>query len=128
MPIWTAYSRRQGKVVAYVIGKSKDCARQLYNKAKSVVGKITRIYTDGNSCYKEVFTEMKIVKRHYIAPGKSQTHRIESSNSSIRDNLARFNRKSKRYSKRQDMLDDTLLLFFNIKWDRSHIVRPINIR
>jgi hypothetical protein len=44
---------------------------------------------------------------------KAQTHLIESSNSSIRDNLARFNRKSKRYSKSLDMLVITLELFFN---------------
>jgi len=52
---------------------------------------------------------------HSIEKGKSQTRLIESTNSSIRDNLARFNRRSKRYSKQYDMLDDTLLLFFNNK-------------
>jgi IS1 family transposase len=36
---------------------------------------------------------------------------IEATNSSIRDNLARFNRKSKRYSKTFEMLDNTLLLY-----------------
>jgi insertion element IS1 protein InsB len=40
---------------------------------------------------------------------------IESINSSIRDNLARFNRKSKRYSKSFEALNDTLLLFFHRK-------------
>lgn len=40
---------------------------------------------------------MKIPEQHTMT--KSETHLIESSNSSIRDNLARFNRKSKRFSK-----------------------------
>ena len=44
---------------------------------------------------------------------KAETHLIESSNSSIRDNLARFNRKSKRHSKVMGMLKITLDLFFN---------------
>ena len=42
---------------------------------------------------------------------KSEKHLIESSNSSIRDNLARFNRKTKRYSKSLEMLKITLDLF-----------------
>jgi insertion element IS1 protein InsB len=42
---------------------------------------------------------------------KSQTHLIESSNSSIRDNLARFNRKTKRFTKSLEMLKITLDLF-----------------
>jgi IS1 family transposase len=58
---------------------------------------------------------MGIGHLHTVAPGKSQTFLVESSNSSIRDNLARFNRKSKRYSKCLDMLEATLLLFFHYR-------------
>lgn len=47
-----------------------------------------------------------------MAKGKSETHMIEAVNSSIRDNLARFNRRSKRYSKSLEMLDNTLCIFF----------------
>ena len=46
---------------------------------------------------------------------KAETHLIESSNSSIRDNLARFNRRSKRFSKTFEMLTITLDLFINYK-------------
>ena len=53
---------------------------------------------------------MKISEQHTMT--KSETHLIESSNSSIRDNLARFNRKSKRFSKSFSLLDFTLQLFF----------------
>ena len=53
---------------------------------------------------------MKISEQHTMT--KSETHLIESSNSSIRDNLARFNRKSKRFSKSFSFLDFTLQLFF----------------
>jgi hypothetical protein len=44
---------------------------------------------------------------------KAQTHPIESSTATIRDNLARFNRRSKRYSTSWAKLEATLLLFFN---------------
>ena len=79
------------------------------------MGDIGRIYTDGNSCYSAKFSEIGISHLHCISPGKSQTHMIESVNSSIRDNLARFNRRSKRYSKSLEMLEATLLLFFHYK-------------
>jgi len=44
---------------------------------------------------------------------KTQTHLIESSNNSIRDNLARFNRRTKRYTKSIEILRITLDLFLN---------------
>ena len=40
---------------------------------------------------------------------------IEAINSSLRDNIARMNRKSKRYSKSLPMLQGTLELFFYYK-------------
>ena len=119
MPIWTAYSRQRSKVIAYVIGHTKECVLELYFATKRTVSEIRRIYTDGNSCYGEIFKTIGISKKHCISNGKSQTHLIGSANSSIRDNLARFNRKSKQYSKQLEMFDDTLYLFFN---------HPINIR
>ena len=55
-------------------------------------------------------SEMKISEQHTMT--KSETHLIESSNSSIRDNLVRFNRKFKHFSKSFSFLDFTLQLFF----------------
>ena len=40
---------------------------------------------------------------------------IEAINSSLRDNIARMNRRTKRYSKKEDMLYNTILLFFHYK-------------
>ena len=67
------------------------------------------IYSDANSCYDSAFKKLEIIEPHTMT--KSETHLIESSNSSIRDNLARFNRKTKRYSKSLEMLKVTLDLF-----------------
>ena len=72
---------------------------------------IALICTDANSCYRLAFTRYRVPEEH--VQSKAHTHLIESSNASIRDNLARFNRRSKRYSKSWEMLEATLLLFFN---------------
>ena len=48
--------------------------------------------------YKSVFSDLCISDLHFVARGKSETHMIELINSSIRDNLVRFNRRSKRFS------------------------------
>ena len=72
---------------------------------------IAAIFTDANSCYRLAFERHGVPEPH--TETKAQTHLIESANSSIRDNLARFNRRSKRHSKTFDMLQTTLTLFFN---------------
>lgn len=110
--IWTAFSRNQNRVVAYHIGdKGVSSAMTIYWLVKQAVGSIKAIYTDANSCYRLAFERMGISEPH--TQTKAQTHLIEASNSSIRDNLARFNRRSKRFSKTHHMLDVTLCLFFN---------------
>ena len=83
---------------------------QIYFKARAMTGKILHIYSDANSCYDSAFKKLGIIEPHTMT--KTQTHLIESSNSSIRDNLARFNRKTKRYSKSLEMLKISLDLFF----------------
>ena len=84
-------------------------ASNIYAKAKSLVGEIVHIFTDANSCYDAAFRD--IPEAHTMT--KKETHLIESSNSSIRDNLARFNRRSKRFSKSLRMLMITMELFVN---------------
>jgi IS1 family transposase len=84
-------------------------ALSIYRKAKAAVGRIAHIYTDANSCYAQAFKG--IPEPHTMT--KAQTHLIESSNSSLRDNLARFNRRTKRYTKSLEMLRITLDMFLN---------------
>ena len=84
---------------------------KIYFKARAITGKILQIYSDANSCYDIAFNRLGITEQHVMT--KSETHLIESSNSSIRDNLARFNRKTKRYSKSLEMLQISLDLFLH---------------
>jgi IS1 family transposase len=94
-----------------VIGWGNKAAMAIYRKVKRLRPNISHIYTDANSCYEAVFKIMEIPEPHTMS--KAQTHLIESSNSSIRDNLARFTRKTKRYSKTLEMLKIALDLLIH---------------
>ena len=85
----------------------------IYHLARQAVGEIEAIFTDANSCYRLAFERHGVPEPH--TQTKAQTHLIESSNSSIRDMLARFNRRTKRASKTQQMLEITLDIFFSRK-------------
>jgi IS1 family transposase len=99
-------------VVAYHIGdKGVASAMAIYRLARKAVGEIGAIFTDANSCYALAFERHGVREPH--TQTKAQTHLIESSNASIRDNLARFNRRTKRASKTLHMLDISLTMFFN---------------
>lgn len=97
-------------MIAFEVGdRGVESALALLAKAERAVGRIGTICTDANRCYELAFAGLP--ERHVV--GKAHTHLVESSNASIRDNLARFNRRSKRHSKSWDMLGITLDLFFN---------------
>jgi IS1 family transposase len=91
----------------------------LYRRVKQRIPNIATIHTDANSCYRLAFQRHRVPEPHVET--KAQTHLIEASNFSIRDNLARFNRRSKRYSKSLEMLDYSLSLFFN-----RHLITAIS--
>ena len=118
--IWTAYSRRHRRVVAYHIGdQGVRSAIAIYDLAKAAVGQISAIFTDANSCYRLAFERIKMDEPHRQT--KAQPHLIESSNVSLRDMPAGFNRKTKRASKTREMLQITLDIFLA----RKRLARPI---
>ncbi|MDR0578879.1 MAG: hypothetical protein LBI87_15450, partial [Candidatus Accumulibacter sp.] len=104
----TAYSRREKRVIAFVTGTGLEAAKSIYRKVKALRSHISHI---SNSCHDVAFSCMGLPEPRTMT--QSQTHLIESSNSSIRDNLARFNRRSKRFSKTLNRLKITLDLFIN---------------
>ena len=63
--------------------------------------------TDGYDSY----AKYQLAKKHCIS--KAETSLVESKNSIIRHYLARFNRRTKRYSKALDMIGHSLLLLSN---------------
>jgi len=68
---------------------------------------INYLCTDNYAVYKQC----KISKKHTTT--KAETSLVESKNSLIRHYLARFTRKTKRYSKAIDMIEASVLLLFN---------------
>jgi len=68
--------------------------------------KVRIMCTDGYTGY----CFYKISDRHVVS--KAETSLVESKNSLIRHYLARFNRKTKRYSKTLDMIFHSLMVFF----------------
>ena len=68
--------------------------------------KVKHLYTDDYNAYK-YYT---ISEQHYTT--KSETSLVESINSLVRHYLARFNRKTKRYSKSLDIIFASLTLLF----------------
>jgi IS1 family transposase len=95
------------------IGEGIETAIRLYDQVKARKAEIVALCTDGNSCYKEAFKRHGVSEPHFIT--KAETHRMESFNSSIRDNLVRFTRRTKRFSKTMEMLRCVLDLFFAYK-------------
>lgn len=59
----------------------------------------------------EGYCAYSLAKRHVVT--KAETSLVESKNSLIRHYLARFNRRTKRYSKAFDMIGHSLLILFN---------------
>jgi IS1 family transposase len=100
--------RDRFKTVAFKVGNGDasnylELAMDIEKKCR----KICYMCTDGNKAY----GCYKIAERHII--GKSETCLVESFNSSLRDMLARLNRRTKRFSKCAEMLRLTLMMFFN---------------
>jgi insertion element IS1 protein InsB len=62
------------------------------------------------SDYYDVYGKYRIADKHYMT--KAETSLVESFNSLIRHYLARFNRKTKRYSKALDMIYNSIMMLF----------------
>ena len=63
------------------------------------------------SDYYAVYAKHPVAKQHITT--KKETALVESKNSLLRHYLARFNRKTKRYSKAKDMIECSILLLWN---------------
>lgn len=71
--------------------------------------KVKILCTDGY----EGYGYYQVAERHLVT--KSETSLVESKNSLIRHYLARFNRKTKRFSKAFDMIFNSVLILFHKK-------------
>jgi IS1 family transposase len=97
--------RDRNEIVAHYVGNGTlGAAQQLYEQVKH--HNILIAATDGNYSYD------KVVPRHTKhMVDKAETCLIEAKNSSLRDMLARLNRRTKRYSKCPIMLRQAVAMW-----------------
>jgi IS1 family transposase len=76
--------------------------------------KIKYLCTDKYAVYKQI----EIAEKHIIT--KAETSLVEAKNSSLRDNLARLNRRTKRFNKTKEMFEFTMILF--IFWKNYKVI------
>ena len=100
--------RNRNQIIDIVVSKSREkgvfirMALRLERRGYRV--KI--LCTDGY----EGYASYRLASRHVVS--KAETSLVESKNSLIRHYLARFTRKTKRYSKAFDMILNSLLVLF----------------
>jgi len=104
--VWIAVDRRSNQVIDFEAG---DRTRQTWLKLALGLEQrysIEHLCTDNYSVYK-YYT---ISKHHHTT--KAETSLVEAKNSIVRNYLARFNRRTKRYSKSLRMITASLTLLF----------------
>ena len=106
--VWLAVDRVRNKIVDFEVTTSREFYSYLPLALRLESG-----YNIDISCsdHYEVYDKYLISNKHYFT--KSETALVESFNSLIRHYLARFHRKTKRYSKSMDMIYNSILMLFN---------------
>ena len=106
--IWVAVDRNRNKVIDFEVSEDRGFRHYL------VLGmRIKERYRVAISCsdHYEVYNKYHIGSKHICS--KAETSLVESFNARIRHYLARFNRRTLRYSKAIDMIQNSILLLFN---------------
>jgi insertion element IS1 protein InsB len=100
--------RVRNKVVDFEVSVNRDF-EPYFHLARRIESK----YMIEISCSDQynVYGKYRLREKRYFT--KKETALVESFNSLIRHYLARFNRRTKRYSKAFDMIYNSILLLFN---------------
>ncbi len=109
--IWLAYSRAQRRIIAIEVGgRGVKPLKRLWARVQEV--QPLAVCTDEWSAYR------KIIPPNLLIQSKKYTHNVEAQNSSLRDFIKRFNRKTKAYSKAKNMAEYAVYLhFFSNKYN-----------
>lgn len=101
--------RGRNKVIDIVISKTREkwAFVKMARRLERLGYRIRYLCTDGY----EGYSSYSLAQEHIVT--KAETALVESKNSLIRHYLARFNRRTKRYSKAFDMILYSLLILFN---------------
>jgi insertion element IS1 protein InsB len=104
--IWLALDRVRKRIVGFVTGtRGKKTGRKLWDKIQNIP--VCNYVSDDWEAYQDFIPKDK----HLI--GKQYTNSIEGFNSNFRLFLKRLNRRTKCYSKSQEMLDNCLKLYIH---------------
>ncbi len=106
--MWLAVDRNRNQVIDISISTSRDAVAfiRLAERLERKEYKVNVLCTDKYEAYRSY----ALAKTHCAT--KAETSLVESKNSLIRNYLARFNRRTKRYSKSLDMAFASLLILF----------------
>ena len=106
--VWLAVDRQLGTIIDFEVTKTRKFSAYL-----PMAMRLESNYNIDITCsdHYDVYAKYRISRKHYMT--KAETSLVESKNSLIRHYLARFNRKTKRYSKAIDMIYNSLLMLFN---------------
>ena len=103
--IWLAYSRAKKRVVAVEVGsRGNKPLKKLWAKVRQ--HNSFAVCTDKWKIYR------KIIPANLLIQSKKYTHNIEAQNSSLRDFIKRFNRKTKEYSKSKQIAELAIYIHF----------------
>ena len=107
--MWLAVDRNRNKIIDIAVSKTREKSVyvRMAQKLESNGYKVRILCTDGY----EGYSYYSFAEKHIIS--KAETCLVESKNSLIRHYLARFNRRTKRYSKALDMISASLIVLFN---------------
>jgi insertion element IS1 protein InsB len=107
--VWLAVDRNRNKIINITVSKKRDKSVfvRIAQRLERKDFKVKILCSDGY----EGCRYYKLAQKHIVT--KAETSLVESKNSLIRHYLARFNRKTKRYSKAFDMIFASLAILFN---------------
>jgi insertion element IS1 protein InsB len=109
--IWIAICKVTKLIFGYVTGsRGAKTGKLLFDKLVALVGAITAT-TIFHTDWWEPYTKFLPTTQH--RQGKDQTYTIEGYNSNFRDDLQRLTRRTKAYSKSQDMLNHSINIYIH---------------
>ncbi|MDR1982569.1 MAG: hypothetical protein LBQ08_02105 [Holosporaceae bacterium] len=112
MRVWTAVDRSRLRFVGFEVGDASIKTLKSLWDGVSAHNEVKIVCTDGNPTYSELFEE-DVTPEHVVT--KSETCLVESFNSILRYYLARLHRKTKCYSKSEEMLRLSIQLLLHKK-------------
>lgn len=102
--MWLAVCKESKRILSHQIGtRGKNTLKKLFHKIEPII--CEHYYTDEHVSFEGVLPKEK------HTASKTHTTTIEGINSAIRHYLARFRRKTKCYTKSENMLNHTMNLF-----------------